>query len=176
MKKFFLALSLFLFLSACVSTEKNIKKAELYHKKGISLMQKCQYPLALSKLKKALDLKNDRPLFHYSIALLYFQFKKYDKTIWHFKKALKLEPKFTAARVHLGRTLIEKGSLKQAVMELKKAKDDLSYNHPEDIHAHLGLAYYKQKKYKEAVKHLSVASAVKKKHLLSFALSGPRFV
>ena len=125
-------------------------------------MQKCQYPVALAELKKALDLQKDRPLFHYSIALLYFQFKKYDKTVRHFKTALKLEPNFTAARVHLGRTLIEQGALKSALFELKKAKEDLSYRYPEDIHAHLGLAYYKQKKHSLAEQHLSSARTVKK--------------
>ena len=125
-------------------------------------MKKCQYPLALSELKKALEAKPKDPLLHHSIALLYFQFKKYGETVKYFKTALALRPKFTDARVYLGRSLIETGKLKEALKELNKAKEDLTYPHSENIHAHTGLVYYKQKKYALAEKHFSVARTIKK--------------
>ena len=157
-----LGLILCLFLGACASQEKSVKKAELHHKLAHSLMKKCQYPSAFAELEKAIKLKPDRPVFHHSLALLYFQFKKYKKTIKHFKTALKLSPKFTDARIHLGRSLIETGRWEEGMKELEKAKEDLSYKYPENIHTHIGLAFYKKKQYPKAEKHFSVARTMKK--------------
>ena len=151
-----------LFLTSCVSVEKTVKKAELHHQIALSLMKKCQYPAALAELNKALKLKGKDPMIHHSIALLYFQFKKYDKSVEHLNKALELSPGFTEARVHLGRSLIELGKWQQGLKELQKAKKDLTYRYSENIHIHMGLAYYKKKKFSLAEKHLSVARTVKK--------------
>ena len=152
---------LVVFLTSCVSTEKKVKKAELHHQLALSLMKKCQYPAALTELRKAIKLQSDEPLFYHSIALLYFQFKKFEKTIQHLKKALHLNPDFTSARIHLGRSLIEVDKWETGVTELKKAKEDLTYRYPENIHTHIGVAFYKRKKYLEAEKHFHVARAVK---------------
>jgi len=161
---FFLSLItlLFLFFSNCVSKKEQIKKADLHHQLASSFMRKCDYPSALKALKKALTLQKNDPFLHHSIALLYFQFKKYQKVIHHLTKTLKLKPDFTAARVHLGRTFIEINKPKKGLEELKKAKDDLTYNQPENIHTHIGLAYYNQKNFLTAEKHFSVARTVKK--------------
>ncbi len=159
-RKVFLILCVF--LVSCVSSEKQTKKAELHHQLAISFMKKCQYPSALAELKKALKTKPKDPFLHHSIALLYFQFKEYKKTLKHLKTALALNPEFTDARVYLGRSLIEIGQEKEALKELEKARKDLTYKYSENIHAHLGLAYYKQKKYSLAEKHFSVARIIKK--------------
>ena len=165
-KVFFNVFSLFIFFSffliSCVSNEKQVKKAELHHQMALSLMKKCQYPSALAALNKALKLNEDDPMFHHSVALLYFQFKKYGKSVEHLNKALKLNSKFTDARVHLGRSLIEVGKWNQGLKELQKAKEDLTYRYSENIHAHMGLVYYKQKNFSLAEKHLNVARTIKK--------------
>ena len=87
-KYFFLCF--LLLLTSCASREKQTKKAELYHQLALSFMNKCQYPAALGELEKALKINPKQPVFHHSIALLYFQFKKYDKSIHHFEEACEL--------------------------------------------------------------------------------------
>lgn len=159
-KYFFLCF--LLFFTSCASREKQIKKAELYHQLAHSYMKKCQYPAALGELEKALEIKPKQPVFHHSIALLYFQFKKYDKSIHHFKEALRINPKFTDARVHLGRSLIEVNQWEKGVKELKKAQEDLTYRYPENVHTHLGVAYYNKKNFSQAKKHFSIVRTVKK--------------
>ena len=165
MQNFFIYVLLILsvFLTSCASKEKFSKKAGLHHQMALSLMQKCQYPLALVELRKALKLREKEPLFHHSIALLYFQFKKYKKTIEHLKTALKLKPDFTDARVHLGRSLIETGKWEKGLAELKKAKEDLTYRYGENIHIHIGMAYYKRKDFAQAERNFSVVRVVRKK-------------
>ena len=145
-----------------MSSQKQKKKADLYHQKAISLMKKCQYPRALAQFQEALKLDNKKAIFHHSIALLYFQFKKYEKAIEHLNTALKLKPDFTSARVHLGRSLIETGQTKEGLTVLKTAKADLTYRHVERIHIHMGMAYYKKQNFRQAEKHFNVARTIQK--------------
>lgn len=159
--KYFFLCFLLLFTS-CASREKQNKKAELHHQLALSYMKKCQYPAALGELEKALKLKPKQPVFHHSIALLYFQFKKYDKSIHHFKEALRINPKFTDARVHLGRSFMEVHQWEKGLKELKKAQEDLTYRYPENVHTHLGVAYYNKKNFSQAEKHFSIVRTVKK--------------
>lgn len=160
----FIFLSVFLFFNSCVSQEKNIKKAKLHNKMALSLMQRCQYPSALSELRKSVKLQPKQPMFHYSIALLYFQFKEYYKTMEHLKIALKLQPNFTDARVHLGQSLIEIGKIKKGIAQLKEAKKDLTYRYVENIYTHLGKAYYKNKQFTLAKKNFSMVRKIKNKN------------
>ena len=164
MHSFFkLYLVLFLCLTTCVSKEKEIKKADLHYQMALSLVKRCQYPQALAELQKAIELKKDDPLLYHSLALMYFQFEKYDKTVQYLQKTLKLDPTFTDARLHLGRSLVEMGQWKQGMAELDKAKQDLTYGYSENIHIHVGVAHYKKKNFSEAEKHFDVARKVKKK-------------
>ena len=156
-------IGLFVFLSAgCVSTHQQEKKADLYHQKALSLIKKCQYPLALAQLKKTLKADRKKPIYHHSIALLYFQFKKYKKSAQHLRSALKLKPDFTNARVHLGRSLIELGQEEEGLKQLKIAQEDLTYPYKERIHIHIGMAHFKKKDYAVAEKHFNVARTVHK--------------
>ena len=155
-------ISLMVFTS-CVSRKKQIKKADLHHQLAFSMMKNCQYPAALAELRKAIQLKKEDPVFHHSIALLYVQFKKYKTAIQHLKTSLKLKPDFTSARVHLGRSLFEIGQWEQGMKELELAKKDLTYKHSENIHIHMGSAYYKKKNFFQAEKHFSVARTMKEK-------------
>ena len=170
MNNFFLfPISLFIifYLTSCASREKQIKKAELHHQLAVSLIRKCQNPAALKELKKALNLKPEDPFIHNSVALLYFQFKKYDKSLNHLRKALNIKPDFTDARVHLGRSLIETGKWKEGLKELNKAKEDLTYQSRENVHIHIGLAHYKQKNFFQAERHFGEARMVRTKDCMT---------
>lgn len=148
-------------LTSCVSREKQTKKAELHHQLAVSLMRKCKNPSALVELRKALKLKPQDPFVHKSLALLYFQFKKYKKSIRHLKEALKIKPDFTDARVHLGRSLIEIGKWEEGLKELKRAKEDLAYQNRENVHIHIGLAHYNRKNFFLAEKHFNESRMIK---------------
>lgn len=160
----YLLLVLFIFLNACVSNTKEIKKANLHNKLALSLMKKCQYPIALAELRKAIKLNPKEALFHYSIALLYFQFKRYKKTIYHLKESIKLKPDFTDAHIHLGQSLIAINKWKPGLKKLQEAKKDLTYRYVENIHTHLGKAYYKKKQFILAEKNFNAARKVNKKN------------
>ena len=154
-------LSFALLLSSCTMQEKQVKKADLHFDLARSLIKKCKYPSALAEVKKALKIKKE-PEYYHIMALLYFQFKKYDKSIENFKTALKKNPKLTSVRIDLARSLVETNKVDQALKELEKAKEDLTYRYRENIHAQTGLAHFKKKNYKLAEKHFQTARVAKK--------------
>ncbi len=153
-------LIIFCLLSVSCVSKQVVKESRSRHQLAVSLIRKCQFPLALKELNRALKLQPRDPYLHHSLGLVYFQFKKYKKAQTFLKKALKLQPHFTSARVDLGRVMIEMGSLSQGIQLLKKAQEDLTYNRPENIHALLGLAYYKQKSFSLAQKQFQIARKI----------------
>ena len=151
---------------SCVSNQKTTKtrKSRSHHNLAVSLIQKCQFAAALKELNQAVKLKPLDPYLYHSLGLVYFQFKKYNKATKLLQKALKLKPDFTPARVDLARSLIETNNIQSAIQHLKAAKEDLTYLQPENIHAHLGFAYYKQKQFHQAKKYFSVSRKIQPKN------------
>ena len=144
---------------SCVSNQKTAK-SRTYHNLAISLIHKCQFAEALKELNQAIKFNPLDPDLYHSLGLVYFQFKKYDKATKFLQKALKLKPNFTPARVDLARSLIETNNISSAIRHLKIAKEDLTYANPENIHAHLGFAYYKQKQFHPAQRYFSVSRKI----------------
>jgi len=111
----------------------------------------------MKELRIALQLQPRSAKLHHDIALIYFQFQKYNKAVKHLKKSLELKPDFTQARVNLGRYLIEINKITQAIRQLKIAQKDLTYRYAENIHTNLGLAYYKRGQFDMAQQQFNVA-------------------
>lgn len=160
------AITLFAFLlffnscSTLSSKKKTEKKSQLIYHLALSSLRQCRYPQALKQLLEALKLEESDPSIYHSLALVYFQLKQYPLAVKFFKKALQLQPGWTVARVDLGRSLIETGQIQEALHLLKKASKDLSYPYPENIHAHMGLSFFKRKNFKEAQMHFEVARQI----------------
>ncbi len=159
-KKALIAIILMMLITNCVSPN-TVRRSRSHYKLAVSLIHKCQLPSALGELKKALRLRSIDPDLHHGLGLVYFQFKKYDKALKHLKKALWLKKDFTVARIDLARCLIETSDISKALWHLEQAKKDLTYLHPENIHAHLAFAYYKQGQFPLANKHFTVARKIK---------------
>ena len=158
----FFVFSLFV-LNSChslSSKKKTEKKAQLIYQLALSSLRQCRYPPALKQLLEALKLEKSEPSIYHSLALVYFQLRQYPLAVKHFKQALKLQPGWTVAQVDLGRSLIEMGKTQAALKVLRTAARDLSYPYPENIHAHLGLSFFKKKNFKEAQVHFEVARKI----------------
>ena len=154
----------FCFLISCgtlSSKKKTEKKSQLIYNLALASLRQCQYRQALKQLQEALkEGGKSQPVIYRALALVYFQLRQYPSAVNYFQKALQLEPEWTEARVDLGRSLVETGKVEQALNILKKAAKDLSYPYPENIHAHLGLAFFKKKNFKEAEMHFEVARKI----------------
>ncbi|WP_291323548.1 tetratricopeptide repeat protein [Desulfonatronospira sp.] len=69
----------------------------LFNEFGISLRKQKMYQQALEYYTRALDMVQSDENLHYNVARAYFEFKRYDKTLEHLKKALKLNPELEHA-------------------------------------------------------------------------------
>ena len=144
-------------------SEEREKKTHYYLQIVQSRLAQCFYPPALSAAKNALKLKADSYEVNNIVGIVYFSMKRYGLAQKHFERSIKIEKAYTEARVNLAQTLIEQKKLKAALIHLKTAENDLTYNFPAKIHTRIGEVYYKQKKYNQAKRYLQVATQLPSK-------------
>ncbi|VAX16946.1 hypothetical protein MNBD_NITROSPINAE03-1905 [hydrothermal vent metagenome] len=101
--------------------------------------------------KEAIRLKPDSEKYYFYLGVVYEKMKKYDKTIEAMKEAIALRPDHSNALNYLGYIYAEQNiNLKEAERHLLKALQ----LEPENGYFidSLGWIYYKQKRYKEALR------------------------
>ena len=141
-------------LFSCRSARKSADRAKSHHQIAVSLIGKCDNPRALSHLLKALDLQPEDFLIRHTLAVIYYDMGQYGKALRELKRALLKRPDFTEARVGMARALISLNKPAQALKEIKKAEQDLTYTDSLKIVKIKSLAYYEKGDYKRAEKHL----------------------
>lgn len=152
-----------LFLSSCMtspSENKAVQKSHLIHQLAKASIRQCKYRTALKQLQEALKLQSQNPDFYHSLALVYFQLREYKQAVHWLKEALKLKPEWTQAKVDLGRSLLEVQKHQEGLKWLQMALKDLTYPYQAHIHGHIGLALFRQKKFKEAEVHFGVSRKI----------------
>lgn len=145
---FFILLPLF----GCASWQNDNKdKAQLYAQIGNSNFENGDYPAALRALLQAEKLDPSNPAVQNNLGLVYFMRERYDTSEKHLRKALALQKSFTDARNNLARVLIEQGRYAEAERELRIVLNDLTYNGFSKAYINLGLAYFNEKNYPQAL-------------------------
>ena len=91
------------------------------------------------------------PELHHTRALCYFVKKDLEKAIISAEKAVKLSPNYSDANNTLGKLYVDTGKHKQAELFLKRAADDPLYSSAYKPFTNLGISYYRQNKFKEAL-------------------------
>ena len=169
--KLFIFLSSFLLFS-CQTAEKK-RRAKDHHTIGVSLLKKCNSKPALGQLKKAIFYQPDNAFIRYTLGTAYFSLKEYSLAKKEFQQALELEPKLTEARVSLALSAIELNQNKEALKELKKAEEDLTYVKNANIISYKAYVYFKQKKFLLARKNFrKVYQTSKQNFCLNYAHLG----
>ena len=149
----------------CAAKTVNSEQRAGYHLQiGSGHLAKGNYPAALGEFLKAEELDPDNPLIHNQLGLAYFLRQRLDLAEKHFRQAIKLNAKFTEARNNLGRTLIERGQFKAAIVELNIAAKDLLYVEPDKIYSNLGLAYFQMADYSQAEKKFLESLKLRRKN------------
>ncbi len=128
--------------------------------------------MAMSTLLKAEKLDPNNPQLHNQFGLTYFVFKKIDKSLFHFRKALSLDAKYSEARNNYAHVLIENGDYEEARKQLKLVIDDLTYMNQSTVLSNYGYSYFKQGKYKEAVPYLQQSIKLNKTHCQTYNTYG----
>ena len=149
-------------LSSCVTSKKNIQKADYHHKIAIGLLSKCDKPRALSHLLEAIKLNPRDFIVRNTLAAVYYSMGQYHKALTEYKNILKRKSDFTEARVNLARIYMDIGHTNQSLKEIKKAEKDITYTNYLKLVSQKALTYYKQEKYELAKKWLEEAHSLPK--------------
>ncbi len=173
--KIFLLIYIGLFattLTSCATSEKDEGKAALYLQIGNDLLAQNNYPEALTNLLQAERFAPDNPVVLNSLGMLYFAREKYATAADYIQRSLKAEPRYTDARTNLGRVYIAQGKYNKAIIEIKTALKDLTYNQPEKVQTNLGLAYLRKNNYLAAKEQLHSAIKLNKDYCPAYNYYG----
>ncbi len=160
----------------------NIPKgiAEGYYYLGIAYYSMGNLAEAIKYANKSIDYAKDKGNYKwlaYSYTLLgeiFKSLKKYDEAYFYFQKSFDLSKQnnnkkmMIVAYSNIGNLFFEKGNLKKAQQYYEKAYQMLKIVKTRDsyvalINYNLGIALYRQKKFKDAIPYLEKASNIYKK-------------
>lgn len=77
----------------------------------------------LDQLKELAQLDPDDPVVHYGLGCEHLRFKEYEEAAASFRRALGLQPDYSAAHRDLGKALEKLGQTEQAVAAYRKGKE-----------------------------------------------------
>ncbi|RZB35316.1 MAG: hypothetical protein SRB1_01084 [Desulfobacteraceae bacterium Eth-SRB1] len=118
-----------------------------------SFLQTTHWKNSITLFENSIKVTENNWLAHNNLGIALFSEGKFDKAIYHYKKALNIRPDTVCAIKNLGIAMFDKGNLKVAFQYFNKA---LVIN-PEDWDAHykLGAILEKQGKFNEAIRHFT---------------------
>ncbi|MBN21797.1 MAG: hypothetical protein CL678_10985 [Bdellovibrionaceae bacterium] len=119
---------------------------------------------ALMHLQKA---EKEDPTFaqvHHVKALAYYAKHDLGAAIESARKALSIEPKFSAARTTLAKLLLDQKKYDEAIEVVLPASKDLLYRNSYKAKTILGMAYYHKKIYKDSLTAFNAAILEKPEH------------
>jgi type IV pilus assembly protein PilF len=114
---------------------------------------------AIESLNRVKELDDSIPEEHYLYALAYLQKNELALAEDSARTAVKLNPKFTAAKNALGKVLLDRGNLREAEPILKEAASDILYRESVLPKINLGILYFKKTDYASSEKWLNLAVA-----------------
>lgn len=126
------------------------ESAALHLRVGTSQLQSGAYPQALASLLQAESLDPENPIIQNNLGLAYFVREKYSLAEKHIRRAIDIDSNYSDARNNLGRVLAEQGKYQEAIAELNKVTQDLTYQYPEKPLLNLGIVYFQMKNYSNA--------------------------
>lgn len=145
-----LASALFFFTGCGTFRNSEKESAALQLRVGTSQLQSGAYPQALATLLQAESLDSENAVIQNNLGLAYFVREKYQLAEKHFRRSLEITSEYSDARNNLGRVLIEQGRYQEALNELTKVTQDLTYTTPEKPMLNLGIAHFQMKNFSNA--------------------------
>ena len=163
-------------------TADNIKKAENYYKKAISLDKKISEPHnnlgnlydyldkvedAIDCYKKAIDINPRFSYAHHNLGTAYVTIGKFNEAKKHFEESLKLNPNFTVTHRSLSR-ITKYTENDEHFMELKKIYSNTNIDDKEkriELGFALGKAYEDIKNFDKSFAHYKEANSLHRKKI-----------
>jgi tetratricopeptide (TPR) repeat protein len=144
-------------LSASKKIQSDPFNAELYYLRANTFYFQGQFPLAISDLSIAINLKGNNPLYHLRIAQSYLeldsaQHKKADE---HLAKALQIKPDYAEAKYTYARLLLARQQYEQSQKYLFDLKNDAEFSSKAKL-----LLVISYKEQKDTIKAVSVLDEI----------------
>lgn len=162
LKIFFFSVLLFS-LSDCASRQPDEKLGE--HEKLGHLLSMATAAIrendpitALKSLILAEDIEPDLPKIYHFKSLAYYQKQDLDLALESSKKAITLDPKYSAANNTYGKLLLDRGQYLEAEKYLKLAAFDTLNREAYIARTNLGILYYKKNDFRRAGMELDKAT------------------
>jgi type IV pilus assembly protein PilF len=149
--------------------EKATEQALLYYDMGIQAMQQNDARAALAQQQKAIELDPDLDLAHNALGVLYHNsYADKEKAIYHYKRALEINPKFSEAYTNLGNVYLSMERYDDAMPLYERALSDILYKTPYVAENNLGWCYYKKGLVQQAIDHIKSALVPNPKFCLGY--------
>ncbi len=148
------------------------KKAEIYYNQGTQELVSKNYTKALKHLLQANSLKENDSRILNNLGMTYFFKKRPQLAISYIKKSIKINPKFTKARLNLATIYMNNKNYKLAKNQYDLILDDLTYEGQFLTYYNLGLLNMKQGRDNEAVNYLKQSLNENKTYCASHFLLG----
>ena len=135
-----------LLLSACVVNDgptADEKASQINVELGIGYYQQGNLELANEKLVKALSQDPNSSQAHYAYAVLQNRFLDLEKTEFHFRKAIELDPQNSEALTNFGAYLCNDNRIEEAEKLFMQAVDNPRYRTPELDYTNAGVCLLK---------------------------------
>ncbi|MDB4285550.1 tetratricopeptide repeat protein [bacterium] len=156
-----------LLCSACASMEVRREEADAHYQMANSYLQQergfqdeTNRRMAYPELMEAIRLDPNNASYYLVLGTLYLYSREFLKAESEIRKALDIDPNLGDARNNLGLVFIEQGRLNEAIVEFKKAVDNLSYQTAEVAYFNLGRASFLVGNYTEAAEALNRSLAI----------------
>lgn len=135
----------------CAGSKADRKEdADIHYKLGVVHLNERNIPEALKELMTAVEKYPDEASYHNALGLAYFAKGLHDDAIKHFKKAIRIDPKFSDASTNLSAVYIEKKEWDAAIAAAQIALANILYTTPELAYFNIGRAFYEKTDYVKA--------------------------
>ncbi len=121
------------------------KAAQIYSDLGLGYMRQGKVELALTKLKRSLELDNKQVNAHHYIAEVYKQLEEYELADSHYAKAVGLAPPTPMLLNNYGAFLCERSRFEDAEKYFLRAATAKRYRTPERAYENLALCALRTK-------------------------------
>lgn len=158
------------FLAGCGSAEaerrQREQKAEFHFKLAAGYFHNHNIELAIRELVRAFDFEPEHAESRYLYGFILFGRKRFEEAAENFRRALARNPKFYAARNHLGVTYLELERFHEAIEVIEPLLKEPLYTTPYLAHNNIGWAYLRLGNLRNAEKHLRMAVFINPKFCL----------
>ncbi|MCM2281483.1 MAG: tetratricopeptide repeat protein [Bdellovibrionaceae bacterium] len=161
-----------LLCSSCATGTKDRQRAEFLLRSGTSSLTAGHYASALRDLLAAEQLDPKNAIVQNNLGLTYFMREKYDLAEKHIAQAITLVPSYTEARNNRGRVLIELSRYDEALQELEKVLQDLTYEQPEKAWFNIGLVHFRRGQFRTAKEKFAETIRMNRQHCLGHTYFG----